>query len=172
VVVEKETAPGTQVIWIVGTLVAVLWPVGVFLAPAYAYHWPAYPDFLDSWVVQVIGVILSVAGGVLFTSAARALGRQMTPVIRVQQGHQLVQEGLFRYIRHPVYTAIIMVATGQTLFFLSLPVGLLTLVLVGLASYRARLEEDLLKSPQAFGGAYESYAARTGRFLPRLRSGP
>ena len=170
VVATRAPARGTQVVWILGTLVAVFWGIGVFLAPAYAYHWPVFPDFPSSTAVQVLGIALSVTGGILFSRAARALGRQMTPAIQVQRGHQLMQTGPYRYIRHPVYTAIIAVALGQTLFFLSGPVALLTLLLVGLAVYRARLEEALLASPAAFGTTYDSYVAHTGRFLPRLRS--
>jgi len=167
VIATRKSAVGTQAAWILGVLVAILWPIGAFLAPTYAYHWPAFPDFLASWVVQTLGVVLGLTGGILYSRSARLLGRQMTPVIRVQQGHQLMQTGPFRYIRHPVYTAIVAVALGQTLFFLSLPLALLTLMLAGLAFYRARLDETLLRSPEAFGATYDAYMARTGRFLPR-----
>lgn len=172
VVAERPPARWTQIAWIAGTLASVFWPVGVFFAPEYAYHWPAFPDFPDSWTVQVLGVLLSVSGGILFARAAQALGRQMTPAIQVQQGHRLVQEGPYRRIRHPVYTAIITVAAGQSLFLLSPAVAILAVVLVVLANYRAALEEALLKSPEAFGGIYDEYIARTGRFLPRMRSRP
>jgi len=94
----------------------------------------------------------------------------MTPAIQVQKDHQLLQTGPYRSIRHPVYTAIISIALGQTLFFLSPPLALVTVLLAGLAWYRARLEETLLASPAAFGKTYEVYMARTGRFLPRLHA--
>jgi len=168
VVARRPPAAGTHVAWIGGTFASVLWPLGVFFVPAYAYHWPAFPDFPESWVLQVFGILMAGSGGVLFARAARALGRHMTPAIQVQQGHQLVQEGPYRLIRHPVYTAIVTVALGQSLFLLSLPVFLLAVVLLALANYRASLEEDLLRSPSAFGGAYDAYMAKTGRFLPRL----
>jgi protein-S-isoprenylcysteine O-methyltransferase Ste14 len=171
-VVARRESPGVaHVAWIVGTVVVVLWPVGALLAPAYAYHWPAFPDFPYSWVVQLLGVVLGVGGGVLFFRAAAALGRFMTPAIQVQQGHELIQEGPYRYVRHPVYTAILTLAIGQALFFLSLPIALVMLLLAGLANYRARLEEELLRSPEGFGTRYDAYVAKTGRFLPRLRSG-
>jgi protein-S-isoprenylcysteine O-methyltransferase Ste14 len=162
---------GTQTIWVGGTIVAVLWGVGVFLAPTYAYHWPPLPDFEGSWLVQLLGVGLAISGGALFFRAARRLGVQMTPAIQVRQGHQLLQTGPYRYIRHPVYTAILLVAIGQTLFFLSPIVAALTITLAILAVYRARLEESLLASPAGFGATYVEYMARTGRFLPRWRAG-
>ncbi len=119
-----------------------------------------------------MGFLVSLAGGLLFFAAVRALGRHMTPAIQVQEGHQLVQEGPYRYIRHPVYTAIVTGATGLSLLYLSPILALITILLVGLATYRARIEEELLGSSEGFGPAYSAYVARTGRFLPRTRSGP
>jgi protein-S-isoprenylcysteine O-methyltransferase Ste14 len=170
VVATRAPARGTQFLWLLGTFVALLWGVGVFVAPEYAYHWPAFPDFPGSWAVQVLGIALSVTGGFLFSRAAQTLGKQMTPVIQLRRDHQLIRTGPYRYIRHPVYTAILLVALGGTLFFLSLPVGVLTVLLFGLAYYRARLEEALLASPEGFGETYREYMGRTGRFLPRLRA--
>jgi protein-S-isoprenylcysteine O-methyltransferase Ste14 len=170
VVAKREPARWTVAVWIVGTFVILLWPVGVLVAPAYAVAWPAVPDFPYSGAVQILGFLLSATGGTLFFSASRALGRHMTPAIQARQDHQLVEEGPYRYIRHPVYTANIVVASGLSLLFLSPPLALLTPLLAGVATYRAHLEEELLGSPEVFGTAYTTYMARTGRFLPRLRT--
>ena len=154
--------------WVTGTLVVTFWSIGVLVVPAYWYDWPALPDFPDSAIVQIAGFVVTFVGGSLFFLASRALGREMTPVIQIREGHELVTSGPYRYIRHPVYTAILIGAVGFTALYLSLPLGLLTVLLVGLASYRSRLEEGLLASPQGFGDTYTSYIARTGRFLPRI----
>jgi protein-S-isoprenylcysteine O-methyltransferase Ste14 len=169
VVARNPPARGTQAVWIGGTLVTVFWPIGMWLAPEYAYHWPPTPDFAGSWVVQLLGIGIAASAGTLYARAAYTLGHQMTPAIQVRQDHLLLQSGPYRYIRHPVYTAIVLGALGQTLLFLSPLLAFLTLVLAGLAEYRARLEEELLASPGAFGATYRAYIARTGRFLPRLR---
>jgi protein-S-isoprenylcysteine O-methyltransferase Ste14 len=174
VVARRDPPRWTETAWIFGTFVAIFWPVGVLLLPGFGYHWPAFPDFPNSWIVQFLGALLGIAGGWLFARAARALGTQMTPAIRVQEGHQLVQTGPYRLIRHPVYTAILTIALGQTLLFLSPLAALLAVSLLVLAEYRARIEEDLLRSSEAFGPTYDAYVARTGRFLPwpRGRSRP
>jgi protein-S-isoprenylcysteine O-methyltransferase Ste14 len=172
VVAKREPPLWTEVLWVLGAVEAVFWPIGFFLLPQLAYHWPPFPDFPGSVGFQIAGVFLAVLGGLLFTSGARALGTQMTPAIQVQEGHRLLQEGPYRYIRHPVYTAILTIALGQTLLFLSPLAALLFVILLALAVYRARLEEELLRSPEAFGATYDAYIARTGRFLPRLRREP
>jgi protein-S-isoprenylcysteine O-methyltransferase Ste14 len=171
VVARRESARGTEAAWVGGALVASFWSVGVLLVPEYAYHWPPFPDFPYSAVVQLLGFAVSLAGGLLFFAAVRALGRHMTPAIQLQEGHQLVQEGPYRYIRHPAYTAILTGAIGVSVLYLSTVLALLTVLLVGMAVYRARLEEDLLGSTEGFGATYQAYRARTGRFLPRVRSG-
>ncbi|MGA7476919.1 MAG: isoprenylcysteine carboxylmethyltransferase family protein [Thermoplasmata archaeon] len=172
VVTKRDPARGTEVGWVVGAMVATFWSIGVLLAPAYAYHWPSVPDFPESGVVQLLGFGAAISGGLLFFAAVRALGRHMTPAIQVEEGHRLVQEGPYRYIRHPAYTAIVTGAGGLSVLYLSIPLALITTVLVGMAVYRAHLEEDLLGSPEAFGEAYAAYVSRTGRFLPRIRSRP
>lgn len=172
VVAKPTSGQWTEVIWVGGALVAAFWSIGVLLGPAYAYHWPALPDFPGSWAVQVLGFLVSMGGGLLFFSATRALGRYMTPQIQVREGHELIQEGPYRTIRHPVYTAIVTGAIGEAILYLSPVLALITLLLIGMARYRARLEEKLLSSPEAFGSAYADYQARTGRFLPRVWSKP
>lgn len=167
---KKDPARWTEVVWIGGSLITVLWPIGILVVPAYAYHWPPSPDFPFSTMAQLVGFSVSVAGGLLFATAARALGRFMTPAIQVREGHQLVERGPYRFIRHPAYTGILASGIGLSVVYLSPILGLLVVVLVGIAYYRSSLEESLLSSPEAFGKAYTEYVARTGRFLPRVRS--
>jgi len=169
VVARRNPGRWTEVLWVVGALVSAFWSFGVLFAPAVAYHWPAVPDFPLSSEIQVAGFLVALSAGLLFFVAVRAMGAQMTPEIRVQEGHRLVQEGPYRRIRHPLYTAIVAGAGGLAFLYLSLPLGILALVLAALAVYRAGLEEDLLRSQEGFGRTYTEYVARTGRFLPRFR---
>jgi protein-S-isoprenylcysteine O-methyltransferase Ste14 len=166
--VSRRPAGGTQLIWILGTLAAIFWPIGVFVVPAYAYAWPAFGDFPGSWALQIVGIALGISGGLLYSSSARALGAQMTPIIQLRQGDLLIQSGPYRFVRHPIYLSIILIAFGQSLLFLSPPAAVLTLVVLVLALYRARLEEGLLGSNDAFGSRYQTYVGRTGGFLPRF----
>jgi protein-S-isoprenylcysteine O-methyltransferase Ste14 len=169
IVASRNPARWTVAVWITGTFVFVLSPVAVVLAPGIVVGWPAVPDFQDSGLLQILGIFLWASAGLLFFSASRALGRHLTPAIQAQQGHELIQNGPYRYIRHPIYTANITLGSGLSLLFLSPPLAVLTVVMAGIASYRARLEEDLLKAPEVFGEIYEKYMGRSGRFLPKLR---
>lgn len=170
VVAADRSTPWAVGGWVGASLLAAFWSVGVLLVPSYTYDWPGFPGFPGSSLVQVAGFVVSMGGGLLFFSAVRALGKYMTPEIQVRRDHELIQRGPYRSIRHPVYTAILLGAAGSATLYLSLPLAALTVFLVAMASLRARSEERLLSSPEAFGKEYADYVSRTGRFVPRIVS--
>ena len=169
VVAAREPARGTEALWLVGNAIGQLWSLGVLLLPGWFYAWPGVADFTGTTELQVAGVVLWALGGGLVAWSTRTLGHFMTVRIEVTDGHRLIQEGPYAWIRHPTYTAAVASTAGLALVFLSPPLLALALVLVVLARYRAGLEEDLLRSPQGFGASYDAYMVRTGRFLPRMR---
>ncbi len=173
VIEAREPARGTEGLWLLGNGISQLWGVGVLLLPMWFYAWPSVGDFAGSAEIQVVGLVLWALGGGLVFWSTRTLGGFMTVRIEVTDGHRLVQEGPYAWVRHPTYTAAVASAAGLAMAFLSPPLLALALLLAALARYRAGLEEGLLRSPRAFGTSYDAYMARTGRFLPRLRrAGP
>jgi protein-S-isoprenylcysteine O-methyltransferase Ste14 len=168
-VASQKQAPGAEPLWAVGSAVVQGWAVGGFVLPAYFYAWPAVPAFPGDRVLQLSGLVLWVGGLVLVDGSAWVLGRFLVSAAQVQANHRLVEEGPYHWIRHPMYTANVMMALGLGFFFLSPPLLLVACALALLANYRARLEEGLLRSPEAFGSVYDAYMTRTGRFLQRLR---
>jgi protein-S-isoprenylcysteine O-methyltransferase Ste14 len=85
--------------------------------------------------------------------------------VEVKAEHQLVQSGPYRFVRHPGYSGLVLMALGITLGYSSL-IGLLSipiLLLPGLA-YRTDVEEELLA--EHFGETYRQYARRTRRLIP------
>lgn len=101
--------------------------------------------------------------------AQRSLGRNVTTTVVTKEGHELVTEGPYRYIRHPLYTAGVFyflamsLATGSWLLFLA------TLLVFVMLLIRTPMEEEQLI--QRFGDDYREYMRRTGRFLPRFGAG-
>jgi protein-S-isoprenylcysteine O-methyltransferase Ste14 len=100
-----------------------------------------------------------------FVAATRAMGANWSVAARMRDDHQLVTWGIFGRMRHPIYA-------GMALFLLALALALgheaqlaagIPLFALGTA-LRVRVEERLLRD--RFGGAYEEYAGRIGRFLP------
>ncbi len=117
---------------------------------------------------QLVGFALILAGGVLGYWARSALGRYMRVEIMVTEGHRLVKDGPYRWVRHPAYSAAITLLAGLSLFYMNPILGLITVTTLTTAVYRVRKEEELLGSPNAFGREYLEYKQRTGMFLPKL----
>lgn len=169
VLASREPARGSEATWLGAIVLVQGWTLGVLLLPAWFYTWPSPGNFPDATDVQLVGPALWLVGMGLVAWGTRTLGRYMTVAIQVTEGHQLVQEGPYARIRHPIYTGNACAALGLALLYLSPPLIALALVVVGLAMYRGQLEDEFLRSPEAFGERYDAYVARTGRFLPRLR---
>jgi protein-S-isoprenylcysteine O-methyltransferase Ste14 len=148
-------------------VVPLVYPVLAVVAPGWAYEgWLNWTTGIDP-VLQAAGLGLWALGLAVGLWAARAMGGYGA-ISGVTVDHQLVSDGPYRYVRHPIYTAIIAITVGTTLVFRSY----LLLVVSALSIYThlwwAAAEEKLLSSPEGLGDDYRSYASRTGRFLPRV----
>jgi len=101
-------------------------------------------------------------------AAAAALGAWCVHVLPIRQrGRGLCQTGPYRFVRHPFYAAFLSIFDFGLALFLNHAVFLLWAVLLHpLWHWLIRYEERLMR--REFGDAYRDYAARTGRFLPRL----
>lgn len=123
--------------------------------------WPAQwgPSVGGSRVGGAILVGLAVAGVV---AAAWFLGRALTPLPE-SNGAGLAAHGVYRWVRHPMYTAVLLGAVGVAMWRGELMVWVWTLVLGVLFEAKSRYEERHLVATYA---GYAEYAARTGKFLP------
>ncbi len=79
-------------------------------------------------------------------------------------GGELRSTGLYRYVRHPIYTGVMALAVGSAIPSGSLAIATTTLALVAWLVLKARWEERRLEIRYP---AYAAYAARTPRFIPR-----
>jgi protein-S-isoprenylcysteine O-methyltransferase Ste14 len=146
-------------IYIGGTLVYIFYPA--YLA------WAEFP--LPQWA-RWLGTLLSIASLSLLWWVQWALGVHFDTTLHVQAEHRLVTHGPYRWVRHPMYTSLFLMGLGFLLLTANWMIGGLMLASVALLVWvRLRGEEDLLID--TFGEQYREYMQRTGRFLPKLRTG-
>jgi protein-S-isoprenylcysteine O-methyltransferase Ste14 len=121
-----------------------------------------------SFFLAAVVLGLGITGALLFDRSAKALGANWSLVARTRQEHQLVRNGPFARMRHPIYFAmlLLLVALSIGLGHIWALVGAIPLFLVGTA-IRIREEERLLR--QQFGDAYDKYAREVPAFIPLLR---
>jgi len=115
--------------------------------------------------MQIAGLLLIFFGSVLFIWARRALGKFYSGHISVLEGQQLVQNGPYRFIRHPAYAGYLLITLGLALGYSSLT-GFAAILFVLLPSviYRIRVEDKLLA--EHFGAPFKDYARTTNRLIP------
>jgi len=112
-----------------------------------------------------LGVIVIIGSLWLFWRSHKALGLNWSPSLEIKQDHQLVTSGVYRAVRHPMYSAIILFGLGQGLLlqnWLAGWSGLLTFLLMYFL--RVRREEEMMS--ESFGQTYRDYMAVTGRLWP------
>jgi protein-S-isoprenylcysteine O-methyltransferase Ste14 len=95
-----------------------------------------------------------------------ALGKSLTAHPIPAKKGELVTDGLYRFARHPIYTALLAIGLAMALSGGLFPHMLFFIALVVLLNYKASFEEQLLRSRYV---DYASYAEKTGRFLPKLK---
>jgi protein-S-isoprenylcysteine O-methyltransferase Ste14 len=130
---------------------------------------PAFTDRRDFWtidgdMVRWIGVVLFGLGGALRLWPVHVLGKRFSGLVAIQPGHELVTDGIYRYVRHPSYLGLLITVLGWALAFRS-GVGVLiaALHLIPLVA-RMNAEERLLRSE--FGEKYAAFCRRTWRLVP------
>ena len=114
------------------------------------------------WFGVGIGILSTFGIYWLFSS----IGSSITPTSATRKEHRLVTNGIYRYIRHPLYTfgASMFISFGMMADSWYIAVlGILTFILMAIRTPKE--EANLIEK---FGDEYRNYMKRTGRFFPRL----
>jgi protein-S-isoprenylcysteine O-methyltransferase Ste14 len=120
--------------------------------------WPRSPETF--WG----GVALIVAGFAFTVWARLVLGRNWSATVTIKADHELIQSGPYRWVRHPIYTGLLVAFAGSALSLAEWR-GLLSCVLLLLAFViKLRIEERWMT--EVFGPAYEQYRQRVNALIP------
>jgi protein-S-isoprenylcysteine O-methyltransferase Ste14 len=115
------------------------------------------------WGAVVLGGLGLAAGASLMGLGVFGLGRQVTPWPRPPGNGHMVEQGVYRFIRHPIYAGAISLGVGWACFTGSLASLLAALGLAAWMDLKARREEAWLLDRYP---GYGAYRARSHRFVP------
>ena len=134
-----------------------------------ASFWSNHPILLKAYEPSVVamycGLALSFLFFAIFLSAKVTLGRSYSPCFESYVPRDFVKDGVYRYIRHPIYVANVgllfgfFIATGSIILLIN------SLILAAYYSYSAKQEDQAL--PAHLPG-YAEYMKQTSAFFPKL----
>jgi protein-S-isoprenylcysteine O-methyltransferase Ste14 len=116
----------------------------------------------------ILGIVLVLAGAALYATCLHAfvtVGRGTPAPIAAPR--ELVAVGAYRYVRNPMYVAVLAVVIGEAILFQSSWLAVYAAVLfVAFHLFVTQYEEPSLR--RRFGESYEAYRARVPRWMPRV----
>jgi protein-S-isoprenylcysteine O-methyltransferase Ste14 len=118
----------------------------------------------DTPATFFIGVAVLVFGLAFSIWARRTLGRNWSGVVTVKQDHELVRSGPYRFVRHPIYTGLLIAFVGTAIARGEWR-GIVAILIVFAALWRKlKVEERFMI--ETFGDAYLRYRAEVRALIP------
>jgi len=143
--------------------------LGLFVIPA-IYVWTGFPAPLDRPFIPAIawlGLLAQCAALWLFRRSHVDLGRNWSISLEVRDQHALVKNGVYRLVRHPMYSSFFLLGLAQMLLLPNWLAGGSGLVGAGvLYAFRVKREEQMML--ESFGEEYRAYMKDTKRLIPWL----
>jgi protein-S-isoprenylcysteine O-methyltransferase Ste14 len=141
--------------------------LGLFVIPA-IYVLSGFPALFDRPFVPAVawlGAATTVAALWVFRRSHVDLGRNWSISLEVREQHALVKTGIYRLVRHPMYSSFFLLGLAQLLLLANWFAGLAGIAGAGiLFAFRVRREEQMML--ESFGDEYRSYMTHTKRIVP------
>jgi protein-S-isoprenylcysteine O-methyltransferase Ste14 len=149
-------------------LMIIVIPGGLFLPLIYLFTtWLSFADYPLPTFAPWCGAPLMIAALSLFWRSHADLGQNWSQTLEVREGHQLITNGVYRSIRHPMFASIFLWCFAQGLMLANWLAGWYALAAFALLYFlRTPREEAMMRD--TFGQQYVEYTQRTGRLFPKL----
>lgn len=119
---------------------------------------------VETWLARALGVAIIGSGVLLRSRAVRALGDNFSVRLGVRRDHALVDRGPYRWIRHPNYAALLLVACGTAIALRS-PLALGVACGLWLPTIVLRIGREERMMIELFDARYRAYMHRTWRLI-------
>ena len=129
-------------------------------------QWVDFARFDSPRWLRLSGIPVGASGVVLFRWMFQHLGLNVTSTSMPRVDAMLVTSGPYRWVRHPMYSAALLMVLASSLLTANVVVAIGGVIMFVLLAARSRVEEQRLV--EKFGEAYRAYQRETGRFFPRV----
>jgi protein-S-isoprenylcysteine O-methyltransferase Ste14 len=143
-------------------IIAVIWLLNQKI---FVNFWTGAADFpiFSNTIAQIIGVILCGAGIALAIWARLHLGRNWSGTPQMKEGHELVTSGPYRFVRHPIYTGMIVALFGSAI--VSGP-GWFVVFFIASIVFVMRIKTEEGYMMKLFPNRYPEYRKKTKALIP------
>lgn len=124
---------------------------------------PSFSHFPVNGILKFAGVLTAISGVVIILVSIFQIRRSLTPFPSPVRNGELITTGLYKYIRHPIYSGIILAAAGYGLQAGDISKIVISGLLLLLFYFKSQYEEKML---MAFYNDYKQYRSHTYRFFP------
>ena len=123
--------------------------------------------FLPSgYLFLCIGIAITTGGLAFSIRARKLLGKNWSQAVTIKHDHQLVTNGPYAFVRHPIYTGFTLGFVGSSIALGELRGLIATILVLGVLLYKSRLEDQwLLKQ---FGNSYAEYYRKVSALIPHI----
>lgn len=130
----------------------------------YGHSWLRESFIEHSNSTGIIGLLFCIAGAIIACLARHSLGNNWSLSVQQKKNHELIQNGLYKIVRHPIYTGLLLLFTGNAIIVGDYR-GIIAVAIVFISFwFKLMKEEKILIS--LFGDQYIAYKHKTKAIIP------
>jgi len=157
---RRRESPGSRLSHVVPLLTG----VALIMWPRAPWQWLSL-RLLPAGVLQVALGLVLLAAGLAFTVWARVyLGRNWSGTVTVKEGHELIRSGPYAWVRHPIYTGLLVALLGSAIACGELRALIGLGMVAGAFIRKLSIEERFMR--ELFPQQYPSYCAQVPALIP------
>ena len=122
---------------------------------------------LDTPLISYIGIAIYILGGLITLTSRIQLGRYGDGTIAIKDEHELMTNGVYHYVRNPLYFGALLGRLGLALSFRGYIIGFL-MILGFLILFSKRIEIEEAELEEKFGNSFRFYKERTKKLIPYI----
>lgn len=149
-----------------GSLV-LLWVV-ITICFTFGFMFASYRTWtLINYAIAILGVMVILAGAIIRWISIIQLSSAFTVNVAIGNNHKLKTDGVYKYVRHPSYSGLLLIMFGFSVSMNSyISILIITIPMLIVILYRIKVEEEILLAE--FGDEYSNYKKNTEKLIPGL----
>lgn len=116
--------------------------------------------------IGIIGLVFCILGAIIACWSRYKLGRNWSLSVQKKENHELIQSGIYKIVRHPIYTGLLLLFFGNTIIVGDYR-GIIAVLIVFISFWLKLTKEEKLLT-ENFGSQYIEYRKRTKALIPYI----